>query len=108
MVAGRVLGQKNQVVRSHLWARTALEPALWCNIHFAADNGLDSVLLRRLIELDNAVHRAVIGDSQRIHAQLFGAWHEFLDLAHAVKERILRMDVQVRERSRRQVQTSQS
>src|SRR5207247_10844158 len=48
-----------------------------------------------LVELDGAVHHAVVREPEGGLAEGGGALREAVDLAGAVEERVLRMDVQV-------------
>ncbi len=92
-VAGVVGGQQRQVV--------ALDPALRARrvvvdeVDLAADDRLDAVLAARLVELDRAVHDAVVGEPERRLLELRGALGERLDLARAVEQRVLGVDVEM-------------
>jgi hypothetical protein len=65
------------------------------NIDLAPDNRLDAGGFSGLVKLDNAVHHAVVGDSQAAHTQLFSAGHQFCNRTHAVKQAVFRVDVKV-------------
>src|SRR4051794_11615350 len=65
------------------------------HVRFHADNGLDSFLLALVIELDGPVHTAVVGDGDRIHAEIFRPLHQLIDAAGAVQQGVMRVDVQV-------------
>ena len=65
--------QQNQVRAS---ARRAVETAARRNIDLAPDHRMDSRLVAGLIEIHHAVHHAVVGDGQRLHAQFLGAIHQ--------------------------------
>ncbi len=47
------------------------------------------------VELDDAVQGAVVGDGQAVHPQLLGAGQQLGYTAHAVKQAVLGVDVQV-------------
>ena len=64
-------------------------------VDLAAHDRLDPVLLAGLEELDGAVHDAVIGQSEGRLAEGRGALGEGVDLARAVEQRVLGMDVQM-------------
>ena len=68
-------------------------------VDLAADDGLDGrVLLGEFVELLDAVHVAVVRNGKAGHPHLFGAVEKVLDRGLAVKDGVLRMDVQVDER----------
>ena len=54
-----------------------------------------AVLAGRLVVLDRAVHDAVVGQPERGLAEVGGALGERLDLARAVEQRVLGVDVQM-------------
>src|SRR5205085_9318326 len=56
---------------------------------------LDPVFPARLVELHGAVHHAVVGEPEGGLPEGRGALREVVDLAGAVEERVLRVDVQV-------------
>ena len=59
------------------------------------DDRLHGVLAAGLVELDRAVQDAVVGEPERRHPELGCPRRERLDLAGAVEQRILGMDVEV-------------
>ena len=73
------------------------EAAVWSEIDLAADNRFDTCLPGGKVELDSAIHNPVVGYSQAAHTQFPGSLHQLLDAAHAVKQAILSMDVEVAE-----------
>ena len=114
--AGR--GELHQVAEALVGAReerqvVALAPAVGRRVvvdevGLHADDRLDPGLLARLVVVDGAVHGAVIGDAERGHAELGGPLGHridralrglLLDLAMAVEQRILAVDVQMYDRS---------
>ena len=74
-------------------------PAIRSDIHLAADNWLDFVLLSNLIEVDRAVHAAVVGDGKAIHAELFVADYQILKPAQAVKHTEFSVDMEMSEQA---------
>ena len=64
-------------------------------VDLTADDRLDAVLVAGLVQLDGAVHDAVIGQSEGRLAELRGALGERFDLACAVEQRVLGVDVEV-------------
>jgi hypothetical protein len=75
----------------------AAEVAVWGDINLTADNGLYSRFYGFQIKLDGAVHYSVVGYRQAGHTKLFGALHKVGDAAHAVKEAVLGMDMEMAE-----------
>ena len=65
------------------------------DIDLAADDGLHARRLRRLVKVDCAVHHAVVGDGDRVLPQLLDPVHEPRDAARAVKQAVLRMNMQM-------------
>jgi hypothetical protein len=57
----------------------------------------DANCLAGLVELDRAVHRAVVGESQGWHTQFNSALGQFPATAETVEERVLTVDVEVHE-----------
>jgi hypothetical protein len=64
-------------------------------VDLAAEDRLYVVLAARLVELDGAVHHPVVGEPQRRLAELRRALGEVLDVARAVEQRVLGVDVEV-------------
>ena len=64
-------------------------------VDLAADDRLDAVLGARLVELDGAVHDAVVGQAERRLGELGGACGQRVDLARTVEQRVLGVDVEV-------------
>jgi hypothetical protein len=48
-----------------------------------------------LVVLDRAIHHAVVGEAERRHVQFRGAGGQMVDLAGAVEQRVLTVDVQM-------------
>ena len=58
-----------------------------------ADDRLDPVLAAGLVEVDGAVHHAVVGEAQGRLSELRRAGRHRLDLAGAVEQRVLAVGV---------------
>ena len=95
-VAVVVGGEQRQVV--------ALGPGGWAlrrrrvvvdQVDLTADDRLDAVLRARLVELDRAVHHAVVGEAEGRLTELRRALGQRVDLAGAVEQRVLGVDVEV-------------
>ena len=65
------------------------------HVDLAAEDRTDARVKRRLVKVDDAVHGAVIRDGERIHAQLFCPGYDLFDLAGAVQQGILCVNVQM-------------
>ena len=70
-------------------------PAVVDVVRLQADDRLDAVLLRGLVELHGAVHHAVIGQPQGGLPEVRGPLCELVDLARSVQQRVLGMDVEM-------------
>ena len=64
-------------------------------VDLTADDRLDAVLGAGLVELDRAVHHAVVGQAERRLAELRRARRQRVDLARAVEQRVLGVHVQM-------------
>ena len=92
MVADLILGQQQQVV---VFVAAGLLFERGDRVALNAYNWLDARRFARLVELDGAIHAAVVGEGQRIHAARFGRLDQPLDTRLAVEQAIFGMDVQV-------------
>ena len=97
LVAGLVLGQQQQVERALVQLRVAVRHAARRQVGLDADDGLDALLDGLGVELDDAMHRAVVGERNGRHRQLAGAPHQLLEIAEAVEQRVFGMTVQMNE-----------
>ena len=88
MVACIVLRQQNQMVHA---AVIFFQMRALRKIYLAADNRLDACLGALLIKFHCAVHRAVVGNRQAVHAQLLGVGHQLRDFRSAVQQTVFRM-----------------
>ena len=75
-------------------ALAAVKPRLR-NIYFAADNGLDIHFLRLLVKINCAIHYAVVGNGNAVHAKFFGTRQKQIYFGGAVKQAVLRMHMQM-------------
>ena len=67
------------------------------DVDLAADDRLDPGFLAGLVEVDRAVHDAVVGDGQGGHLELGRSLHERVDAARPIEQRELGVVVQVDE-----------
>ena len=102
VVAVVVLGEQDHVVEAGL--ALALELVVGGEVDLAAEDGLD-LLARFLFErragvfqFGHAAHDAVVGDGDRGHPQVGGAFDHVLHMRRAVEQRVFSMIVQVNER----------
>src|SRR3990167_5964906 len=70
-----------------------LQTTVWCQIRIHADNQFYSFLFTFLIHVDNAIERAIIGESESIHAVFFYRLNKGLCFGECSKKRIMRVDV---------------
>ena len=91
-VALVVGGQQRQVVALDL---ALVHRAVVDEVGLEPDDRLDPVLLGGLHELDRAVHHAVVGQAEGGLVERRGARGERVDLARAVEQRVLGVDVEV-------------
>ena len=66
------------------------------DVRLDADDRLNPKLLCRLDELDRAVEGAVVGEGDGIHPKALRLLHQRLQVAHAVEQAELAVDVEVR------------
>ena len=88
MVACIVLRQQNQMVHA---AVILFQMRFLRQIHLATDNRLDACLGTLLVKFHCAVHCAVVGNRQTVHAQLLGVGHQLGDFRSAVQQAVFRM-----------------
>ena len=103
-VARGILGKEDKVIIRPVGG--ILEPVVVVprDIYLASDDGLDliapvsiEVLPSHLEELFHAVHIAMVGNSNRGHAQLYGTFEKLPHVGEAVEDGILCMDVKMYE-----------
>ena len=63
----------------------AIQPRGGRDIHFAADDGLDTLGAGGLIKFNDAVHRTVVGDGERGKFQLVRPFHQRVQTARAIE-----------------------
>ena len=94
-----VFGQHQQVVVSIAVGRSALDVVVvfLADVEFAAHDRLDPGLVRGIHEMHRAKNIAVVGHGHRGHAEFFDALDEFLNVASAVEQGVIAMQMQVDE-----------
>ena len=98
-VSSFVFAKKDQVRVLAVRSSGLVKTAPWRDISLHAEDGLDSGLHARFVKIDHAVHDAVVRDGQRGLPERFGTLNEFVDPGSTVQEAVLRMYVQMCERS---------
>ena len=98
-VALLVFAQQHQMAALAVEFVDLIEPgaALRGHIDLAADDGLHALRLASPVEVDDAVHNAVVRDGAGGLAHRFHHPRQLLDLAEAVQQAELRMHVQMGE-----------
>ncbi len=91
-----VLRQHQQVVVIvALWIGPVV--ILLADVKLTAQNRLDAPLLRRLKEMHRAINIAVVGNRNRLLADVGNMVHQLFNIAGAIQKRIISMQVKVGE-----------
>jgi len=96
-VALVVGGEQRQVVRIAVDPSLAQEARAGRHVDLAADDRLDPGVLARLVEVDGAVHDAVVGEADRRHLELGRPRHHGGDAARPIEQRVLGVVMEVDE-----------
>ncbi len=98
VVAALVRGQQGHVVVRLFDPRSRLVVAApRRDVDLAAQDGLDAPVDRRVVEGHGSEHVAVVGDGERLHAELAHLVDELVDVARAVEEAVLGVEMKVDE-----------
>jgi len=73
------------------------ETRLFHEVHFATDQGLDALVLGRLVELDRAKHVSMVRQRDGLHAQLGRARHQAVDLTRAIEQTVVGVEMEMDE-----------
>ena len=95
-VAGPVLGQQDEVEGLGVGLALLVGHRPPGDVGLDADDRLDALGRRRLVERDGAIERAVVGQGQRVEALLCGRIDEVGDAAQPVEEAELRVHMEMR------------
>ena len=97
LVAGFVLGQQSQMMISVPAAAAGLflQAAARGDIDLAADDRFDSLFARRLVKINRAVKHAVVGDGQGGEFQFVRLFHQPVQAAGPIEQRILGVQMQM-------------
>ena len=93
LVAGIIFRQQDQMIPVAAFILTVAVRR--SQIHFAADNGPHALLLCFLVKLHGAVHVAVVGHGDAVHAQGFGITDQLRRFGRTVQQAELGMDMQM-------------
>ena len=94
VIAGGVLCQQGQVVALFL----APEAVIGHDVGLEPHDGRDAALGRLAVQLHRAAHHAVVGERHCALPEFLHAIKQARDLAGAIEDRIIRVDMEVRER----------
>ena len=87
--------QQNQVIhRAHAVGGTAIIH-VFADIDFTADDRVNAAFFRLGVEIDHAVHHAVVGDGAGIHAQFLDAVEQRADAVCAVQQAVFGMQMKM-------------
>ena len=75
------------------------------HVDLAADDRADAALFGGLVEIQNAVHVAVVGDGHSLLPQFLGAVQKALNAAGAIQEAVFGVDMEMGESHRRRLQS---
>ena len=93
-IARLILGQQSKMIGGFVgWVSAAAIGR--GDIDFAADDWFYACLLSSYIEIDYAIHGAVVSDSQAVHAQFLGSRNELRYATHTIEQTIFTVDVKV-------------
>ena len=85
------------MIRAVVNFRALLRVAVSGDIGFHADNRLNPGFFGLFVEFNQPVHDPMIGQSDGRHAKFLGFGHQAVNLRQAIKQRIMRVDVEVDE-----------
>ncbi len=86
-----ILAQQHQMARLVVQPVLPVKPGPGSHIHLTADDRMDPRRLTGLVEVDGAVHIAVVGDGDGALPQLMKPRRQLVDAAHPVQQRVLCM-----------------
>ena len=95
LIARHILAQQDQMIGLAVERIHLVKARSRRDIDLAADDRLDPGGLRGLVEINDAVHHAVIRQGDGLLPKLLDTGHHVLDAARAVKQAVFRVDVQM-------------
>ena len=97
-IADVIFRKQNQVVISVITAcQFFIKTGVWRHIDLASDDGSDALSLTCLIEINDAVHDAMVRDGSAVHAKLLDSLYIFFDFIGTVQQTVLCVDVEMGE-----------
>ena len=96
LIAGLILAEQDKMVVAVDFV-DFIEAGAGGHIDLTADDRLDACLFCGLIELDTAVHDAVVRDGDGALTTLLDAVHKLVDTAGTVQQAVFGMDVEMNE-----------
>ena len=94
-VARLIFAKQHQVVRTVVDLKHLIKAGARRDVDLAADHRLDPLPFALLIEVDHAVHHAVIGDCAGGLPQFFYPLHQLWNAAGAVEQAVFGMYVKM-------------
>ena len=95
-IAPVVLGEESKMIGAFAGG-IAADAICLGDVDLAAYYGLDPFVSGRRVEIDDAIHGAVVGDGQAVHAQLLRSGDKLGNAAHAIEEAVFSVDVKMGE-----------
>jgi hypothetical protein len=98
-IAFFVFGEHEQVVVGVTFRRGALDVVVvfLADVELASDDGLDPDFVGGIDEMHRAKDIAMVGHGHGRHAEFFDAMDQLLDVASAIEQRVVAVQVQVDE-----------
>ena len=96
-IAGCARGEQDEVEGLLVSLPLLVAHAATRNVRLHTDDRLDPAFRRRLDKLHGSVESTVIGNRNGVHAERLRLVHERIDLAHAVEQAELGVDVEMGE-----------
>ncbi|MBA7656031.1 hypothetical protein ES703_63944 [subsurface metagenome] len=96
VVSSLIFSQQNEMEVIFIAGITA-ETAVRSDINLTTNDRLYAYLPGCQVELDGTIHNPVVGYRQAVHSQLFGSVNQLRNAAHAIKQAILSMDMDMSE-----------
>ena len=86
LIADIIFRQKNEMVIPVFAAgQFFIKTGVWRNINFTAENRFDARIFRGLIEINHAVHNAVVCNCRALHTEFFYPFDIFFDFIRTVQ-----------------------
>ena len=98
LVAFLILCEQHEMVVDVTAAATGrllLQPRSGRDIHLAADDGLDALLLRRLVEIHRGVKHAVVSHRHGVELEVVRLVHQLVETTGGVEQAVLGMQMEM-------------